>query len=101
MSTLDDPSEPFELHEFYNDLAQDLDEMKGSFIGNATLDVHFKQVTKINPRFKSQTIEFQSTSSNEIYTTNIFGEMADDLSGTRFGANGNIPIGDNRDVCNF
>src|SRR5277367_1034140 len=98
MSTSDD-TELSELHEFYDDLAQDLDEMERSFIGNATLDIHFKQVTKTHPKFKTPTIEFQSTSTNDIYTTNVFGEMADDLSGTRFGANGSIPISNNRDVC--
>jgi len=96
-STLDD-TDLSELHEFYDDLAQDLDAMEGSFIGNAMLDIHFKQVTKPHPKFRTPGIEFQSTSTNDIYTTNVFGEITDDLSGTKFGANGNVPIGDNKDV---
>ena len=56
------------------------------------------ETTKNEQPAKSQITKCQQTSTNDIYTTNVFGEITDDLSGTKFGANGNVPIGDNKDV---
>jgi hypothetical protein len=67
--------------------------MKSSFIGNAILNEDFKQISKMQPKYNTQSIEFQSITNNEIFTTNIFGEIAESKSGTRLGANGNIDPG--------
>jgi hypothetical protein len=82
-----------ELRDLYNDLAEDFRDMKSSFIGNAILNEDFKQINKPHPKHHTPSIEFQSMTSNEIFTTNIFGEIGGSQLGTRLSANGNIDTG--------